>query len=77
MGQDCMPTTDVDKEELFRAGLGEREIEFELLDMIQEELKELIVASFPRLTKGGGFQLLKCVPNSRTLNGCSWISKTT
>jgi len=72
-----MPTTDVDKEELFRAGLGEREIEFELLDMIQEELKELIVASFPRLTKGGGFQLLKCVPNSRTLNGCSWISKTT
>ena len=42
-----MPTTDVDKEELFQAGLREREIEFESLDMTQEEIKELIVASFP------------------------------
>jgi len=28
MAQDRVPTTDVDKEELFQAGLGEREIEF-------------------------------------------------
>ena len=66
-GQDRVPTTDADKEELFQAGLGEREIEFQSLDMTQEEFKELIVASFPRLTEGGGFQLLKCIPNSRTL----------
>lgn len=53
MAQDRVPTTDVDKEELFRAGLGEREIEFESLDMTQEEFKELIVASFPCMIDKG------------------------
>ena len=66
-GQNRIPTTDADKEELFQAGLGEREVEFESLDMTQEDFKELIFASFPRLTEGGGFQFLKCMPNSRNL----------
>lgn len=66
-GQDRIPTTDTDKEELFQAGLGEKEIEFESLDITQEEFKEHIFGSFPRLREGGGFRLLKCLPNSRTL----------
>ena len=67
VGQDRVPTTDADKEELFQAGLGEREVEFESLEMTPEEFKAVIFASFPRLGKGGWFQLLKCLPNSRTL----------
>ena len=57
-GQDHVPTTDTDKEELFKAGLGEKDIEFESLDITQEEFKEYIFASFPRLREGGGFRLL-------------------
>ena len=67
VGQDHVPTTDTDKDELFQAGLGEKDIEFDSLDTIQEEFKEHIFASFPQLREGGGFRILKCLPNSRTL----------
>ena len=67
VGQDRVPTTDTDKDELFQAGLGEKDIEFDSLDITQEEFKEHIFASFPQLREGGGFRLLKCLPNSRTL----------
>lgn len=71
MRQDSFPTIDPDKEDLFQAGLGKREVEFVLLDMTQEKLKELIFASFPRLTKCGVFHLLKCLPNSHTMEALS------
>ena len=66
-GQDRTPTTDAHREELYQAGLGEKEIVFESLDISQEEFKDLIYTQFPRLRDGGGFQLLKCLPNSRNL----------
>ena len=60
-------TTDFDKEELYLAELGEKEIEFPTLDASAEEFKEILQTSFPRLRQGGGYQLLKCMPNSRKL----------
>ena len=65
--QDRIPTTDADKEELYQAGLGEKEIQFESLNISQVEFTEHIYTHFPRLKDGGGFQLLKCLPNSRNL----------
>ena len=62
-----IPTTDFDKEELYLAELGEKEIEFPTLDASAEEFKEILLTSFPRLRQGGGYQLLKCMPNSRKL----------
>lgn len=62
-----VPTNDAEKEEWYQAGLGEKEISFESLDISQEEFKEHLYAHFPRLEDGGGFQLLKCLPNSRSL----------
>ena len=64
--QERIPTTDVDKEELYQAGLGEKELSFDTLDMPQEDFRELLFESFPRLRDGGGFQLLKGMPNSRS-----------
>lgn len=57
--QDRSPTTDFDKEELYRAGLGEKEIVFENLDISQSEFRNIILESFPRLEAGGGFRFLK------------------
>ena len=55
--QERIPTTDADKEELFQAGLGEKEIHFDNLDIDQSELKEILFANFPRLREGGGFSI--------------------
>ena len=65
--QERSPTTDSDKDELFQAGLGEREISFPSLDMNATDFKGVLLESFPKLKDGGGYQLLKGVPNSRTL----------
>ena len=52
MAQDHVPTMMLTKKSCFEQG-WEREIEFESLDMTQEEFKELIVASFPCMIDKG------------------------
>ena len=50
--QDKIPTTDVDKYDLFAAGLGEKEVEFETLDMNSEEFWDLLCKNkFVNLTQ--------------------------
>ena len=53
------PTTEADKEELFRAGLGEKELTFNDVNMNQQDFHHLILEAFPRLKKAGGFRFLK------------------
>ena len=62
--QEKPPTYEADKEELYRAGLGEKEILFEDVNISQEEFHEFLLDNFPRLRDGGGFRLLK---------GIGWI----
>lgn len=57
--QERIPTTEGEKEELYRAGLGEKEITFEDVEMGREEFHESILDAFPRLKEGGGFRFLK------------------
>ena len=45
-GQSRQPTTDADKV-LYQAGLGEKEIEFQSLDLSQLEFRELLYTHFP------------------------------
>ena len=59
VGQDKMPMSDYDKEELYQAGLGEKEISFKSLNLSQQQFRDLLMNEFPRLRDGGGFQLLK------------------
>ena len=65
--QEKIPLTDVEKEELYLAGLGEQEINFPTLALQTDEFQELLYESFPRLRDGGGYQLLKGIPNSRCM----------
>ncbi len=65
VGQNQLPTTEKDKNELFEAGLGEKEIEFEQLDLSPEEFRKIIIDNFPQLGDAGGYQFCKCIPNSR------------
>ena len=66
-GQQKIPTTDVKKDDLLEAGLGEKQIEFPSLDGTGETFKELLYSAFPKLHDGGGFELCRCLPNSRML----------
>ena len=74
--QDRIPTTDADKEELFQAGLGEKEIHFDSLDIEQDEFKEILFSNFPRLKDGGGFQFLKGISNTHNLEVLSMAVHT-
>lgn len=57
--QEKIPTTDMEKEELYQAGLGEKVVEFETLNLSQSQFRSIIIDNFPRLKDGGGFQFLK------------------
>ena len=57
--QDKSPTCEADKDELFRAGFGEKEISFEDVNTSQEEFHEIIHDHYPRLREGGGFRFMK------------------
>jgi hypothetical protein len=71
----CLPYTDQttiiisdhEKDVLLKAGLGEKEVEFCDINIGAEEFKNLLYEAFPGLEHGGGFQLLRCTPNSRIL----------
>lgn len=65
--QTRIPTTDVEKDDLLQAGLGEKEVKFYDVDMNAEQFREVLFEHFPRLRHAGGFQLCKCMPNSRKM----------
>ena len=72
--QPKIPTTDTEKDDLLEAGLGEKVIEFPSLDASGEELKEILYSEFPKLRDAGGFQLCRCIPNSRNLEELTTVS---
>jgi len=67
-----VPLREAEKDELFAAGLGEKEIELDL-DMNAEEFRSSLYEVYPQLKKGGGYQLLKSIPNSRHLEPLSGL----
>ncbi len=65
--QTRIPTTDTEKDDLLEAGLGEKCIEFQSINIEGEEFREILYSTFPKLRNGGGFELCRCIPNSRKL----------
>ena len=74
-GQPKIPTTDTDKDELLKAGLGEKMIEFPSLNASGEEFRDVLYSVFPKLKEGGGFELCRCIANSRKLEVLHIASK--
>ena len=66
-----IPTTHAEKDELFEAGLREKEVALDSVDAGPEEFCEGLYQAFPQLRRGGGYQLFKCVANSQTLEPLS------
>ena len=54
------------KELLVQAGLGEKKVEIEE-ESSTRRFHEQLVNSFPKLRNAGGFELMRCLPNSRSL----------
>ena len=69
--QTRVPTTDVEKDDLLKAGLGEKEICFNDLEIGAEEFRQVMHEHYPSLQNSGDFEFFKCVPNSRTLEKLS------
>lgn len=74
--QNKVPTTEIEKEELIQSGLGEMELEFPSLEMTTEEFKEFLFSAYPLLREGGGYQFMKCIPNTRKLEPLPTIVHT-
>ena len=71
--QSKIPTTDTDKDDLLKAGLGEKMIEFNDLDIDANAFREVLLEAYPQLKDAGGFMFLKCAANSRALEPLSQV----
>lgn len=66
--QQCRVPAEVKyKERLVEAGLGEKKILVPDIDCSASDFKELVIHTFPKLRDAGGFELLRCLSNSRSL----------
>ena len=61
----CSSTAE--KNELTLAGLGEKKITIPDIDCSSQEFQDSIIAAFPKLGAGGGYEFLKCTPSTRKL----------
>ena len=69
--QDTVPSTVAAKEALVQSVLGEKKVEVEE-ELSPQQFKEVIIENFPKLKDSGGFELLRCRPNSRQLEPISF-----
>ena len=61
-----VPSSKGQKDGLAASGLGEKVIEIEITAS-SEDLHQVICQHFPPLVSCGGYQLCKCIPNSKAL----------
>lgn len=64
---DRVPTSQSDRLALEEAGLGERLVTVPDIDCSAQVLRRILLDAFPKLEGGGGFDLLRCKPQSRDL----------
>ena len=63
-----LPTTIKERNEIVLAGLGEKKITIPDITCGSQKFTEIIYDAYPKLQKGGGFELLKCNQSSRELD---------
>lgn len=66
-----VPCTVAQKETLVEAGLGERKVDIPDIDCSAQEFKDELIKVFPKLKYAGGFELLRCLSNSKLLEPLS------
>lgn len=81
-----VPSSTAEKQVLQKAGLGSKKIKFDVDDNETTVIEKLTcsdaddngdVCGFPKLKDGGGFEMMHCVANCRTLSvlECAWSVK--
>ena len=66
-----VPCTVAQKEVLVAAGLGEKKVEIPDVNCSAHEFHQLLIKAFPKLERSGGFELLRCLANSKVLEPLS------
>lgn len=64
--QERVPSS-ANKEDLLLAGLGEKKVVIPDVDCTIQDFHDVLLEAFPKLKDAGGFELLRCMPNSRDL----------
>ena len=70
--QTSIPLSVTDKIDLIEAGLGEKKIQIDL-NYATMQFQSKILNEFPKLEDAGGFELLRCIPNTKKLESISSI----
>jgi len=65
--EEKVPTTNVGKNALILAGLGEKRVTIPDIDCSVKEFQEVLYGVFPKLRQGGGVEFLKCTQSTRKL----------
>ena len=66
-----VPCSIAEKEELVEAGLREKSVFISNVECTAQEFKETLITEFPKLADAGGFELMRCVANTRQLEPIS------
>ena len=56
-----------EREALILSGLGEKKVTIPSIDCSWDDFKDVLIAEFPKLSSIGGFEILRCIPNSKEL----------
>ena len=67
-----VPCSAAERELLVQAGLGEKKVSVPDVTCSAEQFKNILVKTFPKLEGCGGFELLKCTPNTKELSSISF-----
>ena len=62
-----VPSTSREREILVAAGLGEKKVFIYDVSCSWNEFKDILVSTFPKLENSGGFEFLRCIPNTKDL----------
>ena len=62
-----VPVSAHEREALILSGLGEKKVTIPSIDCSWDDFKDVLIAEFPKLSSIGGFEILRCIPNSKEL----------
>ena len=75
--QEHVPVTEEELDELYHAGLGLKKITVPDMNTIgNSSLRGIIMDNFPSLREAGGFDFLRCIPNTKRLEAFSEVAQT-
>ena len=75
--QEHVPVSEEELDELYHAGLGLKKITIPDINAVSNShFRSVIMENFPPLQEAGGFDFLRCVPNTKRLEPFSQLAQT-